>query len=161
QAEGRIRDRNVTGVQACALPIQVRLLPEVRVERRPRRPHAGPVLLLGRDAERPLELLQERLGLELRLDGDLLRDRDQQAAPLDQPPDDVLVAPLDHAASRASPALSAAASSPACAPWRSRLPPPRSCPPPGRTVKDWCARACRRARARRGACPPRSPGRAA
>src|SRR5262249_61930023 len=55
-------------------------------------------LLIGGARERLLERLQQRLRLELGLDGDLLGERDEEATPLDQPADDVLVAALDHGA---------------------------------------------------------------
>src|SRR5262249_44351877 len=119
--------------------------------------HALLVLLPRRHAERLLELLQERLRLQLGLDRDLVGERDEEAAALDQPADDVFVAALDHGRRLTPWAPSAAASSRAPAPWP---PPPRPgapCRPPGRSATGWCARARRRASARRASFPPRSP----
>src|SRR5262249_48189437 len=48
------------------------------------------------DVEELLELLEQRLGLQLRLDRDLLGERDQQPAALDQPGQDLAVTALLH-----------------------------------------------------------------
>src|SRR5207253_9175663 len=126
--------------------LQVRVVGELAVERRVGATHALLVLLRGRDGERLLELLEQRLRLQLGLDRDLVGERDQEPAPLDQPADDVLVAALDHGR-RLTPASlpSAAASSRARVPWR---PPPRPrapCRRPGRSATGWCVRGRRRA----------------
>src|SRR5262245_64740365 len=53
------------------------------------------VLAVGH-VEQLLELLQQRLRLELGLDGNLVGERDQQAAALDEPGEDLAVAALLH-----------------------------------------------------------------
>src|SRR5262249_29140525 len=135
---------------------------KLAVEERIRPADALLVLLVGGQRQRLLELLEQRLRLQLGLDRDLLGDRDQEAAALDQPADDVLVAALHDP--RLSPSClawppRAGASSRACAPWRPPPRPPGSSPPPGRNATGWCARARRRESARPDACRQRSPAR--
>src|SRR5262245_29318803 len=77
--------------------LEVRVVGELPIERRVRAADEALVLLSGGNRQGLLELLEQRLGLQLRLDRDLLRQRDQETAALDQPADDVLVAALDHA----------------------------------------------------------------
>src|SRR5262249_5282475 len=123
---------------------------------------ALPILLVGWLGERLLELLQERLRLQLGLDGDLLGERDQEAAPLDQPADDVLVASFGHArALSPSSAPAAAASSRASGPWRRPAPPRAPFRRPGTCGRASCARARRPVSARRAASLPRSRRRGA
>src|SRR5262249_56626228 len=70
--------------------LQVGVAGKLAVEERIRPADALLVLLVGGQRQRLLELLEQRLRLQLGLDRDLLGDRDQEAAALDPPADDVL-----------------------------------------------------------------------
>src|SRR4029077_3068303 len=75
---------------------QIGVVGERLVQQGVRRPDALEVVVAVRHREQVLELLQQRLRLELRLDGDLLRQRDQQSAAIDQAGEDLAVGPILH-----------------------------------------------------------------